>query len=88
MKTLQEKLDLAAKAVEPVLAELLNEVDEKTDYELEQELQEQFDEYINDSHDPVMIAGILFYPADILKECDPIAYRVFLNDFESYLENE
>jgi hypothetical protein len=85
MKTLQEKLDLAAKACEPILAELLNE---KTDYELEQELQEQFDEYLNDSHDPVMIAGILFYPADILKECDPIAYRVFLNDFESYLENE
>jgi len=85
MKTLQEKLDLAAKACEPILAELLNE---KTDYELEQELQEQFDEYLNDSHDPVMIAVILFYPADILKECDPIAYRVFLNDFESYLENE
>ena len=83
MKTLQEKLDLAAKACEPILAELLNE---KTDYELEQELQEQFDEYLNDSHDPVMIAGILFYPADILKECDPIAYRVFLNDFESQIE--
>jgi hypothetical protein len=57
MKTLQEKLDLAAKACEPILAELLNE---KTDYELEQELQEQFDEYLNDSHDPVMIAGIYF----------------------------
>jgi hypothetical protein len=85
MKTLQEKLDLAAKAVEPILAELLNE---KTDYELEQELREQFDEYLNDCHDPVVIAGILFYPADILKECDPIAYRVYLNDFESSLENE
>ena len=85
MKTLQEKLDLAALACEPVLAELLNE---KTDYELEQELREQFDEYLNDSHEPVMIAGILFYPADILKECDPIAYRCYLNDFESYLEND
>lgn len=60
----------------------------KTDYELEQELQEQFDEYLNDCHDPVMIAGILFYPADILKECDPIAYHCYLNDFESSLENE
>jgi len=85
MKTLQEKLNLAALAVEPILAELLNE---KTDYELEQELQEQFNEYLNDCHDPVMIAGILFYPADILKECDPIAYRCYLNDFESSLENE
>ena len=83
MKTLQEKLDLAAKACEPILEELLNE---KSDYELEQELREQFDEYLNDCHDPVVIAGILFYPADILKECDPIAYRVYLNDFESEME--
>ena len=28
MKTLQEKLDLAAKAVEPILWELLNEIEE------------------------------------------------------------
>ena len=29
MKTLQEKLNAAAKACEPVLAELLNEIEEK-----------------------------------------------------------
>jgi hypothetical protein len=85
MKTLQEKLDLAAKACEPILAELLNE---KSDYELEEELRMQFDDYLNDSHDTVTIAGMVFFPSDILKECDPVAYRIFLNEFESYLENE
>jgi hypothetical protein len=29
MKTLQEKLDLAAKELEPILWELLNEIEEK-----------------------------------------------------------
>ncbi len=58
----------------------------KTEYELEQELREQFNDYLNDCHDPVVIAGIVFYPADILESCDPIAYRVYLNDFEASLE--
>ena len=58
----------------------------KTEYELHSELIEQFDDYLNDSHDSVLIAGIVFSPADILKECDPIAYEVFFNDFESSLE--
>ena len=85
MKTLQEKLDLAAKACEPILAELLNE---KTDYELEEELRMQFEDYLNDSYGTIEICGQVFFASDILKECDPIAFRVYQSDFESYLENE
>ena len=84
MKTLQEKLDLAAKACEPILAELLNE---KTDYELEEELRMQFEDYLNDSYGTIEICGQVFFASDILKECDPIAFRVYQSDFESYLEN-
>jgi len=85
MKTLQEKLDLAAKACEPILEELLNE---KSDYELEQELRMQFEDYLNDSYGTIEVCGQVFFASDILKECDPIAFRVYQNDFESYLENE
>ena len=85
MKTLQEKLDLAAKACEPILAELLNE---KTEYELEEELRMQFEDYLNDSYGTIEICGQVFFASDILKECDPIAFRVYQSDFESYLENE
>jgi hypothetical protein len=85
MKTLQEKLDLAAKACEPILSELLNE---KTDYELEEELRMQFEDYLNDSYGTIEICGQVFFASDILKECDPIAFRVYQSDFESYLENE
>ena len=83
MKTLQEKLDLAAKACEPILAELLNE---KSDYELEEELRMQFEDYLNDAYPKVTIAGIVFFPSDILRECDPIAFRVYQSDFESMQE--
>jgi len=58
----------------------------KTDFELEQELRMQFDDYLNDCHDTITIAGMVFFPSDILKECDPIAYRIFLNEFESEME--
>ena len=88
MKTLQQKLDLAAKAVEPVLAELLNEIDGKTDYEKEEELRMQFEDYLNDSYGTIEICGQVFFASDILKECDPIAFRVYQSDFESYSENE
>ena len=46
------------------------------------ERNEMFDEMLNDCYDHPTLAGITFYPADILAECDPIAYRVMLNDWQ------
>ena len=58
----------------------------KTEYEKEEELRMQFEDYLNDSYSPVTIAGQVFFASDILRECDPIAFRVYLSDFESSLE--
>jgi hypothetical protein len=55
-----------------------------TDYELEQ----LYDEILNDSYGEIKLGYLTFYPADIIKNCDPIAYRVGLSDFESTLEEE
>lgn len=41
---------------------------------------EAFDDLLNSCYDVVRIAGIEFWPADILFECDPIAYRCALSD--------
>lgn len=60
----------------------------KTEYEKEEELRMQFEDYLNDSYSPVTIAGQVFFASDILRECDPIAFRVYLSDFESEMENE
>lgn len=47
------------------------------------ERNEIFDEMLDESYPTVVITGITFFPSDILAECDPIAYRVGLNDFMS-----
>jgi len=46
-----------------------------------------FDELLDSANDEITIGGMVFLPSQVLKECDPIAYResylCFLNDFES-----
>jgi hypothetical protein len=59
-----------------------------TDFEQAFELKQIFDEALDDSWGVFIIGDMKFYASQILKECDPIAYRVALADFESvYLEN-
>ena len=43
---------------------------------------EDFDYFFDDVNGDIIIAGISFSPADILKEMDPIAYQ---EEFNSYL---
>ena len=49
---------------------------------------EDFDEMLNESYDVVKIAGIEFSPAEILKNCDQIAYNVYAADYLSFDEEE
>ena len=44
-------------------------------------LVEDFNYYFDNQHGDVVIAGMSFSPADILKEMDPIAYDVELSAF-------
>ena len=46
----------------------------------------QFEDYINDAYPTVTICGQVFFPSDILRECDPVAFRVYQSDFESEIE--
>ena len=48
------------------------------------ELHKEFDYYFDDIHGDVIIAGITFSPADILKELDPVAYN---EEFNSFVDN-
>jgi hypothetical protein len=54
------------------------------DYEIE----EQYEEMLDDCYPSYKINGMEFTASTILKECDPIAYRVGLSDYESTLEEE
>ncbi len=50
------------------------------------ELEEAYDEMLNDVYGTVIIAGYEYDTAQALKEVDPIAYSVGMNDYESSLE--
>lgn len=52
------------------------------DYEIE----EQYKEMLNECWPSYTIAGMEYLPADILQNCDPIAYRVGLSDYEGTTE--
>jgi hypothetical protein len=58
----------------------------KTDFEIQQDLEDSFNEMLDECYPVVVIGGMHFFPSRILKECDPIAYRVALSDYESTLE--
>lgn len=42
-----------------------------------------FDAFLDDIGESVTVFGMEFYPSDILKSCDPIAYRCAKSDYES-----
>jgi hypothetical protein len=52
-----------------------------TEYEAEQ----MFDEYLDDSTEPVKLGFGTFYASKILKNCDPIAYDLGLSEFYDHL---
>jgi len=49
------------------------------------ERNDDFDQMLDECYDRVKIGDIEFFPSQILYDCDPIAYRVYLSD---YLSNQ
>ena len=47
------------------------------------DVDEYWDETLDEVYESVTICGIEFSPSQILSQCDPIAYRVYRSDFES-----
>lgn len=50
--------------------------------------EELFDEFLDEVFGSFVLGELEFYASDILKSCDPIAYRVGLSDYESMMEEE
>src|SRR5699024_11466931 len=53
------------------------------EYGEEFEPETRFDEMLDETYEAVHIGELTFDPSDILKSCDPVAYRVYLSDYES-----
>jgi hypothetical protein len=41
----------------------------------EQDMQQNFDDFVNETEDEISILGLQFEPARVLREADPVAYR-------------
>jgi hypothetical protein len=51
-------------------------------------VEEKFDEMLDEVYPVVKIGELTFYPSQILKDCDPIAYRIGVSEFEDFLEED
>lgn len=56
--------------------------------------EEEFDDWLDDVYPTYQIAGVTLYPSQMLKNCDPIAYRIALSEWDDreeewkgYLDN-
>jgi hypothetical protein len=45
--------------------------------------EEMFDEYLDEIHQEYSMGWLTFTPSQILKACDPIAYRIALSEWEN-----
>ena len=52
------------------------------DFEIAFATKQLFDEMLDESYPVVTMGSLTFYPSQILKECDPIAYNESLLDFQ------
>lgn len=78
--------------------EILALIEEKTERKNaieNNEVDNEYDDMLDECYEHPKIAGIEFYPSNILKECDPVAYRCYSSDYfdeelsqlESYLKD-
>lgn len=52
--------------------------------EREKYTEEDYDDMLDECYDEISIGGITFNPSQVLKECDPTAYRCGFNDYQEY----
>ena len=74
IEMLESKIDAIKADIEKKQSEIDN-----FEYEISES---DFDSYLDDEGS-VIVCGMEFYPSDILKNCDPIAYRCAKSDYES-----
>ena len=52
------------------------------------ERNEAFEEMLDDIYEPYNIGSMKFYASAVLRECDPVAYRIGVSEFDEDEEEE
>jgi hypothetical protein len=73
-------LETPAKVTEENLDEL---VEKEVEEQLEQIDESEYDESL-DGEGEVSVLGMTFYPSDIIKNCDPVAYRIGFTEYQDF----
>ena len=87
MKTiemLQAEIQMKEHAIRKLQAQIKDKEAQQNSIECDpDDLGSFFDESLDEAGS-IKVAGCTFYPSQILKECDPVAYRCGLNDFADF----
>ena len=81
-----EQLETMIATVESKIDDIKNQIDEKQkeiDHFEYSCTEAEYDEFLDEIEGSVTVVGMEFYASDILKSCDPIAYRCGKVDYES-----
>ena len=81
-----EQLQNMINAVESEIDDIQNQINDKQkeiDHFEYSCTESEYDDFLDEIEGSITVAGMEFYPSDILKSCDPVAYRCAKNDYES-----
>ena len=81
-----EQLQNMIDAVEFEIDDIQNQINDKQkeiDHFEYSCTESEYDDFLDEIEGSITVAGMEFYPSDILKSCDPVAYRCAKNDYES-----
>jgi len=81
---INQQIEMLESKIDAIKADIENKQSEIDSFEYEVS-EEDFDSYLDDEG-PVTLYGMGFYPSDILKNCDPIAYRCGKSEYESNID--
>ena len=79
---INQQIEMLESKIDAIKADIENKQSEIDNFEYEISGSD-FDSFLDDVEESVIISGIVFYPSDILKSCDPVAYRCAKSDYES-----
>jgi len=59
-----------------------------TEWITEAELEEKFNEMLDDCYDPFHFGGVDYMPSDVLKSTDPVHHELGMQDYADHLASE
>lgn len=82
LETLKDQIAKLESSIVIKQSEITSKQSEIDNFEYECS-ENEFDEFLDDCYETYNLSGMTFYPSDILKSCDPIAYRISKSEYES-----